>query len=316
MIIAIDLDDVLADSLNSFIEFYNKHYDKTLKYEDFIAYTLSEIKGIPREEENRILEHFDESNYFDNIKPMKDAVEVIEKLSKNHEIIIITSRTKDKEEKTKKWVNKFFKDIKRIYFIRKNYHEKPKTKAEICKEFNADVLIEDNLSYAKNCAESGVKVLLFDYPWNKVENLPPLVKRVKSWAEILNVLKKLENKDKVWRGVVLEESLENRKLLSLAKIVGTDIDKLEEENRVMTFHKVEVRDVDKQKYLDLTMYTIKSAFYTHLCKDGEMYVVFREAIFNFKKDDPELNKAREYGKSIGIIPEQMPFEHLIDHPFD
>lgn len=190
MIIAVDLDDVLADSLTSFIEFYNRYYDKDLKYEDFTAYTLNEIKGIPREQENKILEHFDESEYFDNIKPMKDAIKVIEKLNKKHEIIIVTSRTKDKEQKTKNWVNKFLKGIKKICFIRKNYQEKPKTKAEICKEINADVLIEDNLSYAKNCAENGIKVLLFDYPWNQAENLNPLITRVKSWKEILKILEK------------------------------------------------------------------------------------------------------------------------------
>jgi len=39
-------------------------------------------------------------------------------------------------------------------------------------------------------------------------------------------------------------------------------------------------------------------------------------MFNFRKKDPELSRAREYGTSIGIIPEQMPFEHLVDYPFD
>jgi len=120
----------------------------------------------------------------------------------------------------------------------------------------------------------------------------------------------------VWQGVLLEESLGDKKILSLARIVGTDVDKLEEENRVMTFHKVEVEDANRDKYLNMAMHVIKPAFYTHLCKDGEMYVVFRGAMFNFRKQDHELNRAREYGKSIGIIPEQMPFEHLINHPFD
>ena len=126
----------------------------------------------------------------------------------------------------------------------------------------------------------------------------------------------MNNKNMVWQGVLLEESLEDKKLLSLAKIVGTDVDRLEEENRVMTFHKVEVEDANRDKYLDMAMQAIKPAFYTHLCSGGEMYVVFRGKMFNFRKEDPELNRAREYGKSMGIIPEQMPFEHLVDHPFD
>jgi len=47
-----------------------------------------------------------------------------------------------------------------------------------------------------------------------------------------------------------------------------------------------------------------------------MYVIFKGKIFKFKKGESLLDEAKEYGKSIGIIPEQMPFEHLIDHPFD
>jgi len=126
----------------------------------------------------------------------------------------------------------------------------------------------------------------------------------------------MDNKNMVWQGVLLEESLEDQSLLGMTKIVDTSQFKLENEDRVMVFHKVEVQDSDRQNYLDRALHVIKPAFYTHLCNGGEMYVVFRGAMFNFRKKDPELNRAREYGKSIGIIPEQMSFEHLVDHPFD
>jgi hypothetical protein len=120
----------------------------------------------------------------------------------------------------------------------------------------------------------------------------------------------------VWQGVVLEESLRDNSLLDLVDIVGTDVDKLEEENRVMTFHKVEIPNSFKDEYIKLAENNIKKGFYTHLCKDGEMIVIFNNKVFSFNKDDSKLIEAREYGKSIGIIVEQMPFEHLIDHPFD
>ena len=126
----------------------------------------------------------------------------------------------------------------------------------------------------------------------------------------------MNQENNVWQGVLLEESLEDKSLLSIAKIINTDKFKLENEDRVMVFHKVEVKDSDKQNYLDRAMHILKPAFYTHLCNNGEMYVVFRGAMFNFRKKDSELNRARDYGKSIGIISEQMPFENLIDHPFD
>jgi len=54
--------------------------------------------------------------------------------------------------------------------------------------------------------------------------------------------KEKENLSNVWQGVVLEESLDNKSLLDLAKIIGTDISRLEKEDRIMTFHKIEVSD--------------------------------------------------------------------------
>ncbi|MFZ5932524.1 MAG: hypothetical protein ACOYT7_00340 [Patescibacteria group bacterium] len=125
-----------------------------------------------------------------------------------------------------------------------------------------------------------------------------------------------EGLSKMWQGVVLEESLEDKSLLEMAKIRGTNVSRLEKENRIMTFHKVEVPDSLKEEYIEKAKDTIKQSFYTHLCKDGQMTVVFKGRVFNFTADDPKLNEAREYGKSIGIIPEQMPFEHLVDNPFD
>ena len=120
----------------------------------------------------------------------------------------------------------------------------------------------------------------------------------------------------MWQGVVLEESFEDKSMLDMARIMGTNVSKLEKENRVMTFHKVEVPDSLKDEYIERAKTNIKQGFYTHLCKDGQMTVVFKNKVFSFGDSDPQLVKAREYGKSIGIILEQMPFEHLIKNPFD
>jgi hypothetical protein len=120
----------------------------------------------------------------------------------------------------------------------------------------------------------------------------------------------------VWRGVIIEESLNDESLLKEVKIVATKISKLEKENRILTFHSIEITDGFKNKYVDKVKLNIKDSFYTHLCKDGSMVVIFHNKLFTFTKSDPQLKKAREYGRSIGIIAEQMPFEHLINNPFD
>ena len=135
----------------------------------------------------------------------------------------------------------------------------------------------------------------------------------------MNLEKNMDKKEipsNVWQGVVLEESLEDKSMLRMVKIIGTDVSRLEKENRIMTFHKVEVENSIKDDYIEKAQKNIKQGFYTHLCKDGEMTVVFKNKVFGFRDNDSQLVKAREYGKSIGIIAEQMPFEHLINNPFD
>jgi hypothetical protein len=41
-----------------------------------------------------------------------------------------------------------------------------------CRSIGADVLIDDNVGYAMDCADAGIQVLLFDwehsYPWSKL----------------------------------------------------------------------------------------------------------------------------------------------------
>ena len=184
MIIAIDLDDILAESLKSFIDFHNKNYKTKLKTGDFKSFYLQEIIYIDRKEELKRVRLFDDSRHFDEIPPLEGAREVVKELSKKNKLVIVTSRPQKQEKRTREWTLKYFPEIKEIFFIRKDYHRHSKTKAEVCKEIGASFLIEDKLDYAEECAKQGIKVLLLDYPWNRKNNLSRLITRVSSWKDI------------------------------------------------------------------------------------------------------------------------------------
>jgi len=119
----------------------------------------------------------------------------------------------------------------------------------------------------------------------------------------------------VWKGVILEESLEDKSILKLVKIIKTDVSKLGGEDRVMTFHYFELDDKDKDRFVNRGIKAIKQSFYMHIVKEGVMYVIYKSHMFKFSKGFPELETAREYGLSIGIIKKQMPFEKLLKNPF-
>jgi len=189
MKIAIDLDDVLALSLIDFIDFYNEKFEKKITLEDFTGFSLNESIGMPIEKERKLLEEYDASHHYDKIKPMEGAKEAIKELSENHELVIVTSRPQKREEQTRKWLENYIEGIKEVFFIRQEYGGESKTKGEVCKEIGAELLIEDNLDYAESCVDEGIRVLLFDYPYNQEENISPSITRVKSWKEVLKNLK-------------------------------------------------------------------------------------------------------------------------------
>lgn len=189
MKIAIDLDDVLALSLIDFIDFYNEKFENKITVEDFTGFSLNESIGMPLEEERKLLEEYDASHHYDNIKPLEGVREAIKELSKNHKLFIVTSRPQKREDQTREWLIKYIEGIEDVFFIRQEYGGESKTKGEVCKEIGAEILIEDNLGYAKSCVDEGIRVLLFDYPYNREENISQLITRVKSWEEIVNNIK-------------------------------------------------------------------------------------------------------------------------------
>ena len=123
----------------------------------------------------------------------------------------------------------------------------------------------------------------------------------------------------MWKGIIIKESLNNKSLLSLVSIINARETTLEKENErgILTFYSVELDDSNFNEFIKITQKSIKNAFYIHICQNNEMVVIFNNKVFRFSADDlDKLNEAREHGISIGILKEQMPFEKLIENPFD
>ena len=113
-----------------------------------------------------------------------------------------------------------------------------------------------------------------------------------------------------WKGTVIEEGLEDKTILTRAKIVDTSSSYLtnETDRGKLTFHKIEVADKRKAAFVKATAETIKERFFLRLCRDDQMAIVFRQKIFEFAATETDkLEAAREYGVAHGILREQMGF---------
>ncbi len=189
MLVAVDLDEVLGCLHNYIFKEYNKENNTNYSVLQFYTYRWWETLGITRSDAVNYCIKLIKEDRYPGIIPLSGAIEGINTLSKKHKLIIVTSRQIELEDITKKWVDKYFKSkFENVYVL--NHADwalggKSITKKEICENLGVDILIEDNLDYAKECVSRKTKVLLIDYPWNK-EKLRKDIYRVKSWKEIIN----------------------------------------------------------------------------------------------------------------------------------
>lgn len=191
MLIGVDLDDVLADTFSNLIAFHNDNYGPYLTKDKFSSWQLSNVFNITEEEAIKRVLEFDDSCYFEGIKPVDGAVDAVNMLKQSNKLIVITSRLDNLLEKTEKWLEKYFSNtFSKVYHT---YHSwmgaaNKKKKVEICLDLKVDYFIEDSLDYARECAEKGVKVLLYDNPWNQCKELPENIIRVQNWKEIVSII--------------------------------------------------------------------------------------------------------------------------------
>lgn len=193
MKIGIDLDAVVADMMSPLIDFHNKKYGTNFKIADHITFSIEKIWKCTEEEAIRRCFEFFQSDFLNQIKPVPGAVEGINLLSNQHELHVITSRPDLLNKHTSNWIEEYFpKKFKSInhsnQFSKKGSIKRKKS--NICKELKIDLMIEDHLEYALDCASLDIKVLLMNMPWNQTKELPKNIIRVNSWKEIINIISK------------------------------------------------------------------------------------------------------------------------------
>ncbi|NPE27187.1 hypothetical protein HNV12_04265 [Methanococcoides sp. SA1] len=193
--IAIDIDEVLAEQLESVVEFYKQETGVFIPKEKFSSYNWWETWGISKEEAIGVDGRFKESDMFESLRVVEGSIEAIEKLNKDNSLVVITARPSDFENKTLGWLGENYGDSFDEVLHSSDFHVEngeQKSKVEFCKDLGVDLIIEDNLEYSLKCAEGGIKVLLLDKPWNQGD-LHENIFRCGDWGEILKKVEVLKN---------------------------------------------------------------------------------------------------------------------------
>ena len=188
MHIAIDIDDVTVSITQGLIDFHNSLHKTEFTIEDHSDFALHTIWNITPEEAMEEVYAFYHSPAMDGLPPMDGAISGINELRGNHKISFVTSRPQFLEVKTKKWLEKHFPGVNLPVYLTNQFtpdtHKKV-TKAEICKQIKAELMIEDSPANVQDCVSEHIPVLLFERQWNKEIKDTKYITRVRNWKEIL-----------------------------------------------------------------------------------------------------------------------------------
>ncbi len=186
MKIGVDLDDVLLDYTNALFDWHNKIFGTNLARNDRNHPILDQLFGCDLDEAKKRTSDFEFTEENNKAQPVYGAQEALQQLARDHEIHIITSRQEECRENVVTWLEKYYKALYRDIHFANTYHGqgKKRKKSEICREIGIDIFIDDFIINAKDVAETGAKVFLFDTPWNQKE-VSGTIERVNSWKEIV-----------------------------------------------------------------------------------------------------------------------------------
>lgn len=192
--IAIDIDDVLADSTDALRISVNQklgtnlqphHYKVDGPYWHYYEH-IWETHSINDKIEHNALEaqmEYDQSH----IMPISGAQEALTYLSKKYEIVLITARNPDWAKATEEWMHSHFSGVfKSLHLVgsKKYQGDSARTKGEVCKELGASWLIDDNPEHCLSAIEYGSDAVLFgEYGWHL--DAPDHLIRCKDWPAVL-----------------------------------------------------------------------------------------------------------------------------------
>lgn len=192
MLIGLDLDQVLGEFVDPFLEFHNNTYGTRIRKSDIYTFDLERVFLASKKEMTRRLDEFYETQLFQGMSPIVGAQDGVKTLiERGHKLIVVTARPENIYETTISWLSSYFpKGIDDVILTSEYYSngDNKYTKKEVCLERSIGRLVEDSLSTAVSCAEV-CPVTLFSYPWNKTRvpaHLP--IERVKSWSDVLKII--------------------------------------------------------------------------------------------------------------------------------
>lgn len=163
----IDMDSVIVDLMTEWHNRYNRDYGDDLSVDRLQCWETE--KYVKPECGIKIYDYLDEPGLFRHLKPLPHALEVLERLSRDYDILIVTSSRTGAYTEKELWVEEHLPFIGRHNLIFSH------RKDMIC----GDVLFDDAPHNLEAFRATGRLAVAMDYPYNRTVDVP----RVTSWPE-------------------------------------------------------------------------------------------------------------------------------------
>ncbi|GGH00900.1 putative 5'(3')-deoxyribonucleotidase [Parapedobacter pyrenivorans] len=169
--LAIDMDEVLTDTLRKFLTLYNRDYGIAMDIHQAPGKELHE--NLPEGVNGQWKIYANEKGFFRDIPPMPDAIETVKALSAHYNVYIVSAAMEFRNSLEDKfdWLGEHFPFIPwtNILFTGD-------------KIISADILIDDRV---RNLVHFNGRKLLFTSPHNLLVNE---YERVNNWKEVAGLL--------------------------------------------------------------------------------------------------------------------------------
>src|SRR3979409_2550146 len=202
MRIGIDLDDVMAICAVPYLRKFAEEFSVQLPDEREIGWHLLSrmqkdtpydklvpgLEKVTPEQRDRFRMKLYDGKFFSELEVYEDCPAVLEQLvAAGHELYFITARAERRRMITETWLRE-----KGLFDYAKAVHLKPvgefrPSHPRLAQDLPRDAFCDDDDLISRALAEAGIRVFLFDHPWNReVEH--SLVMRVTGWSEVADLL--------------------------------------------------------------------------------------------------------------------------------
>jgi 5'(3')-deoxyribonucleotidase len=171
--IAIDMDEVIADTIDKFIELYKREHNTVIRLDEMTGKEFNEL--LPEDIKQTLKHYIHQPGFFRDIKVMEGSQEVLKALCDKYDVYIVSAAMEFPNSLIDKynWLAEHFPFIhwKNIIFCGN-------------KIVDVQIMIDDRI---RNFASFKGRKLLYSSPHNFLITEPEY-ERVNTWAEVADKL--------------------------------------------------------------------------------------------------------------------------------